>query len=76
MKDILPAYTEAGKELLRVALLAVIPLLIDMLNSGEVNWKALGIVALIAVLRAVDKLLHETGKITKNDNLTLGLTRF
>jgi len=76
MKDILPAYVEAGKELLRVALLAVIPVTIDMLNSGSVNWKTLGIVALIAVLRAFDKLLHETGKITDDTNLTLGLTRF
>jgi len=76
MKSLLPAYQEAGKELARVAVLAVIPLLIEMLNSGEINWKTLGVVALIAVLRAVDKLLHETGKIQKDENLTLGLTRF
>lgn len=73
---LLPAYEEAFKELLRVMLLAIIPILIEMLNSGTFNWKTIAIVAVIAALRFIDKLLHEVGKIQKDDNLTLGLTRF
>lgn len=53
------ALVEAFKELLRTGLIAVIPLVIDGLASGIINWRTIGIAGAIAVLRAVDKWLHQ-----------------
>ena len=67
---------EAVKEALRVCLIAVIPIAIDGLGSGEFNLRAIMIVALIAALKCLDKYLHEAGKTDGNESLTKGLTRF
>jgi len=67
---------EAAKEALRVCLVAVIPVLIDSLNAGSINFRAVGIIAMIALLRLVDKYLHESGKVLGDANMTKGLTRF
>ena len=67
---------EALKELARLALIAIVPVLIDSLNQGEVNWKVILITGIIAVLRAIDKYLHLEGKLEGNNTLTGGLTRF
>lgn len=64
------ALLESLKELLRVVLIAVLPVLYTSLDQGTVDWKAVGIVAVVAGLRAVDKWLHESGVADK------GLTRF
>lgn len=70
------ALKEALKELLRVVFIAVIPLAIDGLSTGNLDPKLLGITAIIAALRFLDKFLHETGKNTGNETLEKGLTRF
>ena len=73
MKD---ALIEAGKELLRVVLLAVVPLLVFGLESGQVDLKVVWTAAGVAALRAIDKFLHEWGKEVKSDVLEGGITRF
>lgn len=75
------ASIECIKELLRVILLAVIPITIEGLYSGNIDLKLIGIAASIAGLRAVDKLLHEWGKEIETKTKTKskmvrGLTRF
>lgn len=67
---------EALKELARVVVLAVIPIAIDGLTKGEIDYKILLVAGLIAFLRGLDKLLHEIGKAKENDLLKKGLTRF
>lgn len=67
---------EAGKELARVAIIAAIPVLIDGLSAGRINWQLVASCGLIAMLRGLDKLLHLEGKVTGNSLLTGGLTRF
>lgn len=67
---------KAGLEMLRVTVLAIIPVLIMSLENGQVDLKYLGIVAGIAALRAVDKFLHEVGKDEDMSQLIKGLTRF
>jgi hypothetical protein len=73
--DVVPV-VEALKEMARVALIAIVPLLIEGLSAWAINWKAIAIVAGVAVLRAVDKYLHLEGKITGNETETKGLTQF
>jgi hypothetical protein len=67
---------EATKEMARVTLLAIIPVSIVMVEDGSFNWTILLSTALIALLRAVDKFLHEQGKATGDENMSKGLTRF
>lgn len=67
---------EALKELARVLVLAVISVAIDFLSRGSVNYGALGIAVCIAILRALDKWLHEKGKALEDENMSKGLTRF
>lgn len=76
---------EALKELGRVIVLAIIPITIESLSAGELNYKLIAITGAIAGLRAMDKLLHEWGKeIEANapkkkpvkSNLKGGITRF
>jgi hypothetical protein len=67
---------EALKELLRVFLLAVIPVMIDSLSQGEINPRLLILTASIALLRALDKWLHTLGKEEDDESLSKGLTRF
>ncbi len=49
----------ALKEGLRVFVMAVIPLSIVQLQSGAYDLRVLAIAGLIALLRFIDKLLHE-----------------
>lgn len=76
------AIIEALKELLRVVLIAVLPILISSLESGKIDYKIILVTAAIALLRAVDKWMHEWGKNEANKNFDLaqklkgGLTRF
>jgi hypothetical protein len=67
---------EALKELARVLLLAVIPVAIDALTKESINYGVLAVATAIAVLRALDKWLHEKGKATDNEDMSKGLTRF
>lgn len=50
---------EAVKELLRVGVLAIIPVVITGLEGGVIDWKAVAIVGCVAVLKAIDKFVHK-----------------
>ena len=76
MQDVYETLLEAGKEALRVVLLAVIPVLITSLEKNEVDVRLLAVVGAIAFLRAIDKWLHEWGKINDDDSVAKGITRF
>lgn len=67
---------KAGKEFFRVIVLAIIPVLIISIENGIVDWKFIGLVAIVAGLKFIDKLLHEVGKTEGNEKLLTGLTRF
>lgn len=57
---------EGFKELGRVALIAAIPLLVTSIESGHVDYKVLLTAVSIAVLRALDKWVHEEPNIKSN----------
>jgi hypothetical protein len=67
---------EALKELARVAILACIPILIDGLTQGKISWTLVAASAMVAGLKALDKLLHLEGKESGSDTLTRGITQF
>lgn len=69
-------WLEALKEVGRMALLAVIPILIDSVTKGSVDWNLLLVTAVVAALRGVDKYLHLQGKVEENPTLVKGLTQF
>lgn len=58
-KKTVGALVEALKELIRTGVLAVIPVVIDGLIADSLNLRMVWIAGAIAVLRALDKLLHE-----------------
>lgn len=64
------------KELARIAVLAALPLIIASLETGVIEWKAITLVAVIAVLKAIDKAVHKYGEQTGNVTLKRGLTQF
>jgi hypothetical protein len=66
------AIIEGLKEAGRVVVLATIPLLIDSLGKGEIDWGVIAVAGAIALLRFLDKFLHEQEK----DGVAGGLTRF
>lgn len=74
----MPKYLiEAAKELLRVVVLAMVPLLISYLEQGVgIDYRAILIVGGIAGLRFIDKALHEYGKDNDSAAAVKGLTRF
>jgi hypothetical protein len=49
------------KEGARVFLMAIIPLIVIDIQAGIFDWKKWAIAGVIAILRFIDKLLHETG---------------
>ena len=70
------AIKEATLELLRVVVLAVIPVAISSIESGAIDWKVIATVGAVAGLRFVDKLLHQYGKDIGDQRLIKGVTRF
>jgi hypothetical protein len=58
---------ETLKEFLRIVLIAVIPVVIDGLQTGVVNWQIIAVAAGVAALRALDKFLHEGNVATPLD---------
>lgn len=54
------ALIEALKEVGRVILMAVVPLVVVGLESGSLDFKVIFTAGLIAGLRFIDKYLHET----------------
>jgi len=69
-------HVKAIKELLRVMLLSIIPVLIYQIEAGQFDPKAVYVVGAIALLRGLDKYLHELGVDRDNDQLKHGLTGF
>lgn len=63
---------EAIKEFVRVILLAILPVIIASVESGELDPKVLVTVGLLAFLRFVDKYLH----LNAPEGTAGGLTRF
>jgi hypothetical protein len=67
---------EAVKEPLRLLVLAVIPLLLAYLGTLSYEWAGV----LIVLLRLIDSIMHEVGKVettkTVESPLLTGLTRF
>lgn len=70
------AAIKALQELGRLALIAVLPLLITMLGDGVIDWEALGVVAMVAILKGLDQLVHKYGQETKSGSLEKGIVRF
>lgn len=71
-----PALKEAVLELFRVVVLSIIPVAIMGLEDGSLDLRTIGVVAGVAALRFIDKLLHEMGKEKDNQKLIRGITRF
>ena len=53
-------YIEGLKELARVALIAVVPIIISGLEAGKLDWKLVLVSGVIAILKAVDKFVHKS----------------
>jgi hypothetical protein len=66
------ALIEALKEAGRVVVIAIIPLLIDMLGKGRIDWNLIAVTAMITLLRFIDKFLH----LQEKDGVAGGLVRF
>lgn len=60
------ALIEAAKEVGRMALLAALPIVIDSLANNTFSWRVTSVAVLIAVLRAIDKYIHESPRTKAN----------
>jgi hypothetical protein len=49
---------EAGKEILRMSLISVLPVLISAIELGKVDYRVILIAFVISVLKGLDKFLH------------------
>ena len=58
-------FVEGLKQLLRVALVAVIPLVISGLSSNSLDVKSIAVAGMIAVLMGIDKWLHQSNEGVK-----------
>lgn len=65
-----PMIQEFVLEMARIAAVAVLPVAIVMLESNAIDWNAIVMIGIIAVLKGLDRALHETGTAKK------GITRF
>jgi len=55
-------FVEALKEFLRTALLAIVAIVLAQLQAGQpIDLHAVVLAAAVALLRAIDKYLHEAG---------------
>jgi len=66
------AFKEALKELGRVVVLAIVPILIDSLTANKLDVRIIMVAAALAGLRFIDKYLHSLAPEGKAG----GLTRF
>jgi hypothetical protein len=71
-KKLKQALWEAAKEPLRLLVLAVIPVCLVALEQISAQWAAV----LVLLLKLVDQILHEVGKVRKDEKLLTGLVRF
>jgi hypothetical protein len=70
MFDIKSPFVEGLKQLLRVALVAVIPLVISGLQTNSIDWRSIVIAGIIAVLMGLDKFLHKSEVGVAGNGLT------
>ena len=61
---------EGLKELGRTAVLALIPLIIDQLQNGRIDYRTLLVAGAIAVLSGIDKWLHKSERGVNSNGLT------
>jgi len=66
------AIWEACKEPARLLVLAILPIAIAYFSEMSYQWAAI----ITVVLRLIDKLMHEIGKVKKQPALISGLTKF
>ncbi len=71
-KATLEAIKDGVLELLRLAVIAVIPTLIVWVADLPREYAVIAVM----LLKALDEFLHELGKGNKDESLTKGLTRF
>jgi hypothetical protein len=64
------------KEFLRIGVIAIIPVVISQLETQKVDWKVVVIVFVVAILKAIDRGMHEMGRKIGNENLEKGILRF
>lgn len=62
---------EGLKQLLRVGLVAIIPLVITGLQTGTIDWKAVAVAGAIAILMGIDKWLHKADTGIGGNGLTI-----
>jgi len=75
---------ESIKEIGRIVLLGIIPIIIASINTStgeiKINWSIVlattFVIVLTAILKGMDKDIHLTGKLEDNNKLKGGLTRF
>lgn len=67
---------EAVKQGLRIIAVAIVPLIISQLTENTFDLRTILVTGAVALLMSIDKYLHLEGKITENETLTKGLTRF
>lgn len=72
----LPSILKGIKEFLRIGLIAILPVLVYQLENNSVDYKMILVLGVVAILKAVDRGLHERGVETGSENLTKGLVRF
>lgn len=60
------AFLEGTKELGRILLIAVLPILIDSFATGSFSWRVTGLALMVALLKALDKWIHENKDIKAN----------
>ena len=85
MEKIKAALREAVKEALRLGLLSIVGfliqegvgLIVDVFGGKLTSEQRVMVTGgFIYALRSLDKYLYELGKSTKNESMSLGLTRF
>lgn len=54
---------EALKEFARMALLSILPIIITSLEADQLDIKTVGITLIVAILRSMDKWVHENPSI-------------
>ncbi len=74
------ATLEALKDLARTVYFAAYPIVLMGINQETgviaINWLVIKVVIIAAVLKSIDKWMHEWGKKIDNESLTKGLSRF
>jgi hypothetical protein len=58
------------KEFLRIALIATLPLIITGIENNSLDWKLVLTAGVIAVLKAIDRGIHEYGVLEEEEKST------